>query len=77
MINLRPIVTVGIVVVGLIATALVTPVVTTCEAGQLLAQSGACQVSCRQQHSQCRIATKGAASCDAELHSCLQGCIRR
>ena len=77
MINLRPIITIGLVVIGLVATALGTPAGTSRAHAQALAQSGACQLACRQQHSQCRIATKGAASCDAELHSCLQACIKR
>ena len=39
------------------------------------AQNASCQQSCRAQHSQCRISTKGSSSCDAALHSCLQSCI--
>ena len=39
------------------------------------AQSSSCTSACRAQHSQCRIATKGSPSCDAQLQSCLQGCL--
>ena len=34
-----------------------------------------CSAACRNQHNQCRVATKGAASCDAQLTACLQRCI--
>jgi hypothetical protein len=43
--------------------------------GPAHAQNASCQQSCRAQHSQCRISTKGSSSCDASLHSCLQSCI--
>lgn len=34
-----------------------------------------CASLCRQRHNQCRIATKGAPRCDADLQRCLKGCI--
>jgi len=34
-----------------------------------------CAASCRAQHNQCRIATKGSPSCDAQLQACMQRCI--
>lgn len=34
-----------------------------------------CAASCRAAHSQCRIATKGSPSCDAQLQACMQRCI--
>lgn len=41
------------------------------------AEANACAAGCRQQHNQCRIATKGSSSCDARLQQCLQSCLRR
>jgi len=41
------------------------------------ASANACAASCRAQHNQCRISTKGSPSCDAALQRCLQGCLRR
>jgi hypothetical protein len=41
------------------------------------AQGNACVAVCKSSHNQCRIATKGNASCDAQLQSCLQACIRK
>lgn len=40
-----------------------------------LAQNGACTASCRSQYNQCRIATKGASSCDAQFAACMRRCI--
>lgn len=34
-----------------------------------------CASLCRQRHNQCRIATRGAPSCDADLQRCLKGCL--
>lgn len=34
-----------------------------------------CAGQCRAHHNQCRLATKGAPSCDMELQSCLQRCL--
>lgn len=34
-----------------------------------------CAANCRQQHNQCRIATRGASRCDTQLQRCLQGCL--
>lgn len=42
-----------------------------------LAQNNNCASACRATHNECRIATKGSASCDAQFHSCLQGCLKR
>lgn len=39
------------------------------------AQGGACTASCRAQHNQCRIATKGSPSCDAQFAACMRSCI--
>jgi len=39
--------------------------------------NNSCQQSCRAQWNQCRIATKGASSCDAHLQACMQSCIPR
>jgi hypothetical protein len=40
------------------------------------AQGNACVASCRAAHSQCRIATKGSASCDAQLQACVHACVK-
>lgn len=40
-----------------------------------LAQSSSCRSTCLAQYNQCRIATKGAASCDTQYQACLQGCV--
>ncbi|MGB3719813.1 MAG: hypothetical protein DIU63_02110 [Proteobacteria bacterium] len=40
-----------------------------------LAQGGACTSSCRAQYNQCRIATKGSPSCDAQFAACMRRCI--
>lgn len=34
-----------------------------------------CASLCRQRHNQCRIATRGAPRCDADLQRCLKGCL--
>ena len=41
------------------------------------AEANSCQQSCRAQWNQCRIATKGSSSCDAQLQACMQACIPR
>jgi hypothetical protein len=41
------------------------------------AQGNACVASCKASHNQCRIATKGNASCDGQLQACLQACLRK
>ncbi len=38
-------------------------------------EAASCAANCRQQHNQCRIATRGASRCDAQLQRCLQGCL--
>jgi molybdopterin-guanine dinucleotide biosynthesis protein len=49
-------------------TTVITPVA---------AQGNACVAACKSSHNQCRIATKGSASCDGQLQSCLQGCLKK
>ncbi len=39
--------------------------------------ANSCAASCRAQHNQCRIATKGSPSCDAKLNQCLKGCLKK
>jgi site-specific recombinase len=41
------------------------------------AQGNACVATCKSSHNQCRIATKGSASCDGQLQACLQGCLKK
>jgi hypothetical protein len=41
----------------------------------MVVAEASCASLCRQRHNQCRIATRGAARCDAELQRCLKGCI--
>lgn len=41
------------------------------------ASANACAASCRAQHNQCRIQTKGSPACDARLQACLQGCLKK
>jgi hypothetical protein len=41
------------------------------------AQGNQCAAQCYAQHNQCRMATKGSASCDAQLTACLRGCASR
>jgi hypothetical protein len=36
-----------------------------------------CGASCRNSYNQCRIATKGSASCEAQFTSCMQHCRSR
>jgi hypothetical protein len=45
--------------------------------GSQVAEANSCVASCRAAHSQCRIATKGSPSCDAQLQSCLSGCLTK
>ena len=42
-----------------------------------VAFANACAQRCYAQHNQCRIATKGSPSCDAQLTSCLRSCSAR
>jgi hypothetical protein len=39
------------------------------------AQSASCQQACRASWNQCRISTKGSASCDSQLQACMQVCL--
>jgi hypothetical protein len=41
----------------------------------IIVADASCASLCRQRHNQCRIATRGAARCDAELQRCLKSCI--
>lgn len=41
------------------------------------AEANQCATSCYASHSQCRLATKGAASCDSQLSACLARCGRK
>jgi hypothetical protein len=41
------------------------------------AQGNACASACRAAHNECRIATKGSSSCDAQFAACMQGCLKR
>jgi anti-sigma-K factor RskA len=59
----------AVIAVALLASAI--------NAGPASAQGNACVASCKASHNQCRIATKGNASCDAQLQSCLQACLRK
>jgi hypothetical protein len=36
-----------------------------------------CGSSCRNAYNQCRIATKGSASCESQFTSCMQSCRSR
>jgi hypothetical protein len=41
------------------------------------AQGNACASTCRAAYSDCRIASKGSPSCDAQFQACMQSCQRR
>ena len=41
----------------------------------IVVAEGSCTSLCQQRHNQCRISTRGAARCDADLQRCLKGCI--
>lgn len=45
------------------------------EDAPLVVAEASCASLCRQRHNQCRISTRGAAHCDAELQRCLKGCL--
>jgi hypothetical protein len=42
-----------------------------------LADGTSCVSACRAAHNDCRIRTKGSASCDAQFQACMQGCVKR
>lgn len=42
---------------------------------EIIVAEASCASLCRQRHNQCRISTRGAARCDADLQRCLKGCI--
>lgn len=41
------------------------------------ASANQCANACYNAHNQCRVATKGSPSCDAQLSRCLAGCGRK
>jgi hypothetical protein len=41
------------------------------------AAADGCAASCRSAYNQCRIATKGSSSCEAEFTRCMQSCRRK
>lgn len=41
------------------------------------AEGTSCVSACRAAHNECRIRTKGSASCDAQFQACMQGCVKR
>lgn len=41
------------------------------------ASANQCASACYAAHNQCRVASKGSPSCDAQLSRCLSGCGRR
>ena len=41
----------------------------------IVAQDATCAATCQTEHDQCRVTTKGSASCDAARQRCLQACI--
>jgi hypothetical protein len=43
--------------------------------GMMAAKADTCAPACRANHNQCRLQTKGAATCDAQLQACLQSCL--
>jgi hypothetical protein len=45
------------------------------EVAPIVVADASCVSLCRQRHNQCRIATRGAARCDAELQRCLKSCL--
>lgn len=58
---------------GLVATAGLAFSVSMASDGIKVANS--CAAQCRAKHNQCRINTKGSASCDAQLQACLSRCL--
>ena len=43
--------------------------------GAMVVVEASCASLCRQRHNQCRISTRGAPTCDADLQRCLKGCL--
>jgi uncharacterized membrane protein len=62
---------------AVLAAMMASATLLTTAAVPVQAQGNACVSSCKASHNQCRIATKGNSSCDAQLQSCLQSCIRK
>jgi hypothetical protein len=67
----------GLIATGLIATEMSIAPTPAAAQGVILVQGNACVSSCNTSHTQCRIATKGSASCDAQLQACLRACIKK
>lgn len=66
----------AVVKAGLMCLALIG-VLTIGDATIEHAQADQCVQQCRNAHNQCRIATKGSPSCDAQLQACMDGCRSR
>jgi hypothetical protein len=64
-----------VAVFALVFTA--TAGLTTTVIAPAAAQGNVCVAACKSSHNQCRIATKGSTSCDAQLQSCLQSCLKK
>jgi hypothetical protein len=41
----------------------------------MVVTEASCASLCRQRHNQCRISTRGAPRCDADLQRCLKDCL--
>jgi hypothetical protein len=41
----------------------------------MVVAEASCASLCRQRHNQCRIQSRGASKCDADLQRCLNGCL--
>ena len=41
------------------------------------AEASACASGCRAAYQQCRAATRGSPSCEAQYQACLRACVRR
>ena len=67
----------GAVAAVFAAVVLTATTIFTGSAVPVQAQGNACVSACKVAHNQCRIATKGSASCDAQLQSCLQSCLKK
>jgi hypothetical protein len=43
----------------------------------LVAEQSSCANTCQARHDQCRVATKGSPSCDAQRQQCLRACLAK
>jgi hypothetical protein len=68
-----------LILLGIVAVALTGGAAAdvTSEPARIVVAQDSCTSSCRAQWNQCRIATKGSPSCDAQLQACMRGCLRR